>query len=131
MSYDSGNPRSMAMLTNVRVFKKVRVYVLWVYGCFQFWCMEVLNIGVWMFTDVQVLGLWCMGVLCWDVLMYVRCMDVLCWDVLMYVRCLEVLGRYWCWRLCNLLRNGHLLLHFVPLQYSTLYHKLFLIWAQK
>lgn len=40
------------------------------------------------------------------------------WEVLMY-------------GLCNLLRNGHLLLHFVPLQYSTLYHKLFLILAQK
>lgn len=66
----------MAKLTNVRVFKKVRVYVLWVYGCFQFWCMEVLNIGVRMFEDVQVLVPWCMGFLCWDVLMYVRCTDV-------------------------------------------------------
>lgn len=47
---------------------------------FSIWCMEVLNIGVRMFKDVQVLVLWCM--------------DVLCWDVLMYVRCLEVLGRY-------------------------------------
>lgn len=31
---------------------------------FSIWCMEVLNIGVRMFKDVQVLVLWCMDVLC-------------------------------------------------------------------
>lgn len=85
------------------------MFSIMVYGGFEHWCKDVSRC-----TGVGFVVYGCFILGCTDVCEMSGCL-----------RDVRVCG------LCNLLRNDHLLLHFVPLQYSTLYHKLFLIWAQK